>query len=160
MDAPRIIRKDMTLVTELVAKYQGLEGALNGVGQEDAAEEIADLVVPLVNARAALEHALEALQNTQAPNMPGVHPGEDAIDAEKAAHAQQAAFDLEDAIMKFIEEHNALPAAVLIRPDIYELIQTAWPGREEVKLKGGAIKLTQGTPEQIGEAPFGFEPRS
>lgn len=157
MDAPRIIRKDMTLLTELVAKYQGLEGALNGVGQEEAAEEVSDLVVPLVNARAALEHVIHKLGEMKKPTgLPGVGvPEEDLVDADTQAKAQAAAFDLEDAIMNFIEEHKKLPTAVLVRPDIHEMLMAVWPGRTDLKLRGGSIALEKGGAEQ-GDAPFAF----
>lgn len=148
MDAPRIIRKDMTALTEMVAKYQGLEGALNGVGQEAAAEEVSDLVVPLVNARAALEHVMERLNEGGAPSLPG-------IEAEQSEAATQAAFDLEDAIMAFINDHGRMPAEVFIRQDLYDLIQQAWPGKESVQLQGGSIKLSTASEKQ-GDAPFAF----
>jgi len=148
MDAPRIIRKDMTLLTELVAKYQGLEGALNGVGLEEAANETSDLVVPLMNARSALEHVLEALNNAQAPSLPG-------ISADDTQAATQAAFDLEDAIMAYIDTHNAVPATVYIRADLWGLIQAAWPGRESLGLPNGKVALRPSPTEMVD--PFAFE---
>ena len=159
MDAARVIRKDMTLMTELLAKYQGLEGALNGVGQETAAEEVSDLVVPLCNARAALEHVLEALQNAQAPGMPGMNPngGDDLADADEAARAQETAFDLESAILDFINNNNAVPSAVHIRPDLHDLLAKVWPGRDVLKLPKGKVVLKKGDPAQLGDSPFGFE---
>jgi len=141
MDAPRILRKDMTLLTELLAKYQGMEGALNAVGQEEAANEVSDLVVPLVNARQALEHVIDALNQANAPALPGISSG----DSEAAA---QAAFDMEDALMGFINEHNRLPKSVVIRPDVHALLATVWPGRTEVKLPKGAVAIHCGLDAQ------------
>jgi len=149
MDAPRIIRKDMTLLTEMMAKYQGLEGAFNGIGMEAAAEETSDLVVPLMNARNALEHVAEAINNASAPALPG-------ISADDTQAATQAAFDLEDALMAFIEEHNQLPIAVHIRPDIWGLIQAAWPGRDSLQLAKGKVGLKLADDADMS-GPFGFE---
>jgi hypothetical protein len=147
MDAPRIIRKDMTLLTELVAKYQGLEGALNGVGRDDAANEVSGLVVPLVTARAALEHALETISTASAPSMPGVS-------AEQSQDATQAAFDLEDALMAYIEEHNKLPQSVVLQPEVHDLIQTAWPGRDQLKLAKGSVQIARGPDTQTDRFAF------
>lgn len=147
MDAPRIIRKDMTLLTELVAKYQGLEGALNGAGKEEAANEVSGLVVPLVTARAALEHALETISTASAPSMPGVT-------AEQSQDATQAAFDMEDALMAYIEEHNKLPQSVVLQPAVHDLIQTAWPGRDSLKLAKGSVAIARGPDTQTDRFAF------
>ena len=150
LDAPRIIRKDITTLTEWVAKYQGLEGAFNSSGQEAMAEQISRLLEPLVEARAALEAVMEQgfTPEVLAPAMPN-------MSAEQSQTAAQVAFDLEDAIMEHIGNTTEVPTRVVVRADLHALLELAWPGRNELKMADGSVCKIE-VAGQAQEAAFVF----
>lgn len=89
LDMPRIIRKDTTLITEMVAKYRGLEAHARGAGLEDAADALANVPRPLAEARELLEQSLAVAQvPPELPDMMGTAEGEgDAYEQERPVAA-------------------------------------------------------------------------
>lgn len=66
-DAPRILRKHMTNVSEQVAAIRTLEAQLRERNLEDAAEQLCDAAILFGRARAALEAAMPLLAAATAP---------------------------------------------------------------------------------------------
>ena len=137
MDAPRILRSTMTKLSGTLAQVAALEAAYNGIGQEQSAEAMSGLVKPLAEARHAIEQALEAMAEGNAPTLAGVRP-------ETAQTATEVAFDLEDGLMAWIEEHRKLPGAVVIRADLFAIIREVWPERDALELPNGVVAMREG----------------
>lgn len=151
MDAPRIMRKDMTTITELIAKYQGIEAALNATKFEESAEVVSGVAQPLMQARGMLELALEKLTESNAPTLAGISP-------EESETAQNVAFALEDQLMAYLEETKKKPSEVRVKPELFALLQEAWPGVTELPFAGGKITLIEAGPNQA--ADFVFDARA
>ena len=62
-DMGRMIRKDMTVLSEMVAKYRGVHVTkAMALGENDAVtKELGDIETSLVNARQALSHVMDLI---------------------------------------------------------------------------------------------------
>ena len=80
MDAPRILRKDMTLLSELIAKYRGIKLTLmaGGSASDEVVKELSDLDITFMNARQSLQHVIDKI-SVPSP-VPGVVGGHSTSD--------------------------------------------------------------------------------
>lgn len=63
-DLPRVLRSDMTRLTELIAKYRGFGTLLREAERTEAADEVEDIQVGLITARESIEHVVHALSSS------------------------------------------------------------------------------------------------
>ena len=66
-DLPRIVRSDMTRMTEMLAKYR----ALAQIAPDEVAEQIHDALTPIANTRQALLHVTAVASGYAVPSLVG-----------------------------------------------------------------------------------------
>lgn len=70
-DAPRIVRKDLTTITELIAKYRGLEQHFEDRDMGEVASALSTAQDGLLKARHLVEQLMPVLHGATAPNLSG-----------------------------------------------------------------------------------------